>query len=898
MTKYTFASFNLIKVTVLAVTLFMLPAKQALSKSMPQVYALQCEHLNTPIGIDSRHPRLSWMMNDATLGAAQTAYQIVVGKDSVQLSRNAGTIWNSGKIKSSLNLTEYSGPELEPFTKYYWRVTLWNKQGKALDASPVTNFETGMIKQTNWQGTWISDLGNVNAKPAGYFRKVFESRKAIQSARAYIAVGGLYELSLNGQKVGNHRLDPMYTRFDRRNLYVSYDVTAQLKSGKNTIGVILGNGWYNHQSVAVWNFDRAPWRARPAFCLDLRITYTDGSTEVIVSNDSWKTHTGPIILNSIYTGEHYDSRLDMPGWNTSNFDEKGWHDVALRAAPSKQIVSQVMHPIRNVEKVPAKTIQKFNDTTYVVDLGRNISGVTQVRLQGDSGTIVRLKHGERLYKNGHVDLSNIDVYYRPTGSGDPFATDVVILNGKGTVDFMPKFNYKGFQYVEVTSSKPIKLTKDNITGYFMHSDVPVAGNVNSSNPLINKLWWATNNSYLSNLFGYPTDCPQREKNGWTGDGHFAVETGLFNFDGMTIYEKWMADHRDEQQPNGVLPDIIPTGGWGYGTANGTDWTSTIAVIPWNLYMFYGDIRPLQDNYENIKAYVGYVERISPNGLTTFGRGDWVPVKSSSPLEYTSSIYYFVDASILAKTAKLLGRTQDQLYYSALAEKIKTAINNKYFNAQTGVYGSGLQTELSMALQWGIVPQELKSKVASNLAARVAADGMHLDVGVLGAKAILNALSDNGQAETAYKLAAQDTYPSWGWWIVNGATTLYENWNIQAERDISLNHMMFGEIGGWFFKGLGGIKPDEAKPGFKNVILQPNFVSGLNYFEASHEGPYGTIRSSWKRSGKTVVYTVTIPANSSAQISFPQSAGSKVYLQGKLLPNVLEVQSGQHQFIIK
>jgi alpha-L-rhamnosidase len=898
MTKYTSASFNFIKVTVLAVTLFMLPAKQALSKSMPQVYALQCEHLNTPIGIDSRHPRLSWMMNDASLGAAQTAYQIVVGKDSVQLSRNAGTIWNSGKINSSLNLTEYSGPELEPFTKYYWKVTLWNKQGKALDASPVTHFETGMIKQTNWQGTWISDFGNVNAKPAGYFRKVFESRKAIQSARAYIAVGGLYELSLNGQKVGNHRLDPMYTRFDRRNLYVSYDVTAQLKSGTNTIGVILGNGWYNHQSVAVWNFDRAPWRARPAFCLDLRITYTDGSTEVIVSNDSWKTHTGPIVLNSIYTGEHYDSRLDMPGWNTSNFDEKGWHDVALRAAPSKQIVSQVMYPIRNVEKVPAKTIQKFNDTTYVVDLGRNMSGVTQVRLQGDSGTIVRLKHGERLYKNGHVDLSNIDVYYRPTGSGDPFATDIVILNGKGIVDFMPKFNYKGFQYVEVTSSKPIKLTKENITGYFMHSDVPVAGNINSSNPLINKLWWATNNSYLSNLFGYPTDCPQREKNGWTGDGHFAVETGLFNFDGITIYEKWMADHRDEQQPNGVLPDIIPTGGWGYGTANGTDWTSTIAVIPWNLYMFYGDIRPLQDNYENIKAYVGYVERISPNGLTTFGRGDWVPVKSSSPLEYTSSIYYFVDASILAKTAKLLSRTQDQLYYSALAEKIKTAINNKYFNAQTGVYGSGLQTELSMALQWGIVPQELKSKVASNLAARVAADGMHLDVGVLGAKAILNALSDNGQAETAYKLAAQDTYPSWGWWIVNGATTLYENWNIQAERDISLNHMMFGEIGGWFFKGLGGIKPDEVKPGFKNVILQPNFVSGLNYFEASHEGPYGTIRSSWKRSGKTVVYTVTIPANSSAQISFPQSAEGKVYQQGKLLPNVLEVQSGQHQFIIK
>jgi alpha-L-rhamnosidase len=863
-----------------------------------KVIRLQCEHLVNPIGIDIDNPRLSWAMDDSTKGAAQTAYRIIVGTDSAAVSRQSATTWDSKKNNFKQNIIIMSGAKLAPFTKYYWQVQLWNQQGKLLPPSAVANFETGIMNMQNWKGTWISDDNSIHAAAAPYFRKVFTAGKKIQSARAYVAAAGLYELYLNGNKVGNHRLDPMYTRFDRRNLYVSYDITAQLQAGKNAVGVLLGNGWYNHQSMAVWNFDRAPWRARPAFCMDIRITYTDGSTESIVTDGSWKTHSGPIVFNSIYTGEHYDTHKEIPGWNTVNFTDTAWSEISLRATPSQKITSQLMQPIRNVTKIPARSVNKFSDTCYVFDLGQNIAGVTQTQLTGEDGTIVRIKHGERLYKNGHVDMSNIDVYYRPTDDTDPYGTDIVTLNGKGPLQFMPLFNYKGFQYVEITSNKPITLTKEDVTGWFMHSDVEPVGSLESSNPLINKLWWATNNSYLSNLMGYPTDCPQREKNGWTGDGHFAVETGLFNFDGITIYEKWMVDHRDEQQPNGVLPDIIPTGGWGYGTSNGTDWTSTIAIIPWNLYLFYGDKKPLEDNYGNIKQYLKYVESISPGGLTTFGRGDWVPVKSSSPLEYTSSIYYFVDATILAKAARFFSKPEDEKYYAALAAKIKKAINDKYFNATTNIYGSGLQTEMSMALQWGIVAPELKGKVAANLATRVASDGMHLDVGVLGAKAILNALSDNGQAETAYKLAAQDTYPSWGWWIVNGATTLYENWNIQAERDISLNHMMFGEIGGWFFKGLGGIKADEAHPGFKNILLQPHFVSGLSHFTASHNGPYGTIISSWKRVGQTIEFTATIPANSGATVQLDVAAGQHVYMDGKQVPEKLDISSGTYRFVIK
>ncbi|MEA5046791.1 MAG: alpha-L-rhamnosidase C-terminal domain-containing protein, partial [Petrimonas sp.] len=397
-----------------------------------------------------------------------------------------------------------------------------------------------------------------------------------------------------------------------------------------------------------------------------------------------------------------------------------------------------------------------------------------------------------------------------------------------------------------------------------------AGKINSSNNTLNKAWQASNASYLSNLFGYPTDCPQREKNGWTGDAHIAIETGLYNFDGITVYEKWLADHRDEQQPNGVLPAIIPSSGWGYQWANGPDWTSTIAIIPWNIYLFYGDTRLLELCYDNIKRYVDYIDEQYPSGITDWGLGDWVPVKSTTPKEYTSSAYFYIDAVILAKTAKLFGKTTDFERYSALAEKIKSAINKKFLHYETGIYGSGLQTELSVALHWNLVPEEIRNKVADNLARRVEQDNKHIDVGLLGTKTILNALSENGYAQLAYEVASQETFPSWGWWIVNGATTFYENWPLDAGSDISLNHIMFGEINAWYYKALGGIFPDESRPGFKNIMLKPNFVTGLSHFEASHESPYGNIVSSWQRRGKTIEYKVTVPANSTATL----------YLNGK------------------
>lgn len=856
---------------------------------------LQCEYLTNPIGIDTDKPRLSWQMADDRPSAKQTSYQILVSTDSSSISNGKAETWNTKWVKrSDVSLIVYNGLPLKPFTKYYWKVDIADQHKKKFINTSVASFETGMMDSKNWKGSWISDNNNLQLKAAPYFRKVFQTPKKIKSARAYIAVAGLYELFINGKKIGNHRLDPMYTRFDRRTLYVTYDVTSEIQQGKNAVGVLLGNGWYNLQSTAVWDFDKAKWRARPTFCLDIRIMYEDGTTETVTSDKEWKTALSPIIFNSIYTAEHYDARMEKPGWNTVNFDDSKWNDIIYRNAPSNHIVAQAMHPIRNVEDVPAQSIHKYNDTNYVFDLGRNISGVSKIKINGPEGTVVRLRHSERLYANGHTDMSNIDIHYRPKDNTDPFQTDIIILNGKGEETFMPHFNYKGFQFVEVTSNKPISLSKESLVGYFMHSDVPVAGHVKSSNPIINKIWSATNNSYLSNLFGYPTDCPQREKNGWTGDAQIAIETGLYNFDGITVYEKWLADHRDEQQPNGVLPSIIPSNGWGYEWGNGPDWTSTIAIIPWNIYLFYGDKKLLADCYENIKRYVNHIDEISPNGLTTWGLGDWVPVKSVSPVELTSTCYYYADVVILSKAARILGNQADYEKYRTLSEKIKTAFNNKYLNRVTGIYADGTQTELSAPLYWGLVPQDVKNKVAANLAKRVAVDQFHLDVGLLGQKAILNALSENGYADAAFQIASQKTYPSWGWWMENGATTLYENWKIDAKSDISLNHIMFGEIGAWLYKGLGGFEPDEAMPGFKNVILEPHFVNGLDQFEASHDGPYGKITSSWKRNGKMITYTVIIPANSTATVVLPFFDGMKIFQDEKQVDKkTIQLASGKH-----
>lgn len=819
---------------------------------------LQTDHMANPIGIDNQHPRFTWQTTYLNHHFETDSFTIYISSNKQDIYKESPNCMKKTTLYPEYT---YEGVRLQPFTTYYWKVV--SPHGKAQVGSPIASFETGMMGIANWQGAWISDAHGIDYQPAPYFRKQFTIKKAVKKARAYIAAGGLYMLRVNGLRQGNHFLDPAFTRYDRRTQYVTLDITPSLHNGANALGVVLGNGWYNHQAKAVWDFDRAPWRNRPTFCMDVRIEYTDGTTETIATDLSWKTSGGQLVYNNIYTGEHVDFRIDDKAWSTPGFDDSQWQGVRLRSAPAQELSAQEMPPIRLIRAIDAISCRQLNDTTWIYDFGTNMAGITAVSLSGPRGTKVRVTHGERLYADGTVDMRNIDIYYRGDKQQEPFQTDCYTLSGSASDTYQSEFSYKGFRYVQVTISQPLILSPASIKAYGVHSDVPEVGTIESGNRMLNLLFAATNQAYISNLMGYPTDCPQREKNGWTGDGHLAIETGLYSYDAISVYDKWMQDFRDEQQPNGVLPDIIPTDGWGYGTDNGLDWTSAVAIVPWNLYLFTGDERPLRKNYENIRRYVDYVDRNSPSHLSSWGRGDWVPVKSQSDKELSSSIYFYVDATILAKAAELFELQTEAEHYSSLAKEIKEAINAKFLNPATGIYANGTQTEMSMPLYWGIVPDELRQTVADHLAANVRAQGYHLDVGVLGCKAILNALSENNHAYEAYRLAVQDTPPSWGWWIRNGATSLHENWDVESNRDGSDNHIMFGEIGAWLYKGLGGIFPDEAEPGFRHIILRPNFIKEIGCFKARHTSPYGEIVSAWQFKGNQIVYSIDIPAGCTA-----------------------------------
>lgn len=852
---------------------------------------LRCEHLIRPLGIDRAEPRFSWHLEDERNGAKQLSYRIMLGTDSAALVRNKGVIWQEKKNSGQM-LTTYKGKALKPFTRYYWSVTVWD-QNRQVSEQTISSFETGFLNTAQWKGSFISDGKDIESRETPYFRKEFILKKNVKSARAYIVAAGLYELSLNGSKVGDHFLDPAFTDYGKRLLYVTYDVTHLLHEGENAVGVILGNGWYNHQPVAEWNFHKAPWRNRPSFCLNIHVQYTDGTTDVITSDHSFKVAAGPITFNAIYVAEDYDFRKELQGWNTLTFDDSSWKQAVEVSSPCSNIVSQSMHPIRKTEFREPVSLKKLSDTLYLYDFGQNWSGITEFRVQGLPGTKVKLHHGEQLdsRRKRLFDDNNTQFYQNvkePLKYGvhpvdEIFATDVLWLDGKENT-FSPRFNYKGFQYVEVSSDKPLELTKDNMTSYFIHTDVPVSGSFECSDSLINRLWRATNYSYLSNLVGYPTDCPHREKNGWTGDAHLAMETGLYSFDGITFYEKWMADHRDNMYGNGQLRCIIPSGGWGGDIA---DWTCSVTIIPWTLYEFYGDMTCLKDNYSTMKKHTDYWLSKFPDGLITDAcLGDWIPYKSVANRELTASIYHYKNVDIVSRTAQLLGFKSDYEYYKSEAERIKDTINQKFLNKETGIYANGYQTELSMPLYWGIVPEDCIQKVAEQLTKRVSEDRDHLDVGIMGCKTILNALTETGNVEQAYRMVTQQDYPSWGNWLRQGGTTLFENWDYNGlAAGYSQNHIMYGEIGAWFYKALAGINVDPAQPGFKNILLKPHFVKDLDYVKASYKSPFGLIVSEWTRKQGKVEYKVVIPPGATATL----------YLDGK--GEAKQLSSGTYKFNI-
>lgn len=828
---------------------------------------LRCEYLVNPRGLDTPQPRLSWRLQSLERGEKETGFQVLVASTWENLRANRGDLWDSGRVDSDQSIqVEYGGKALRSRQTCFWKVRVWDKEGKISLYSDPSFWEMGLLRPEDWHGRWIARDTDTNAVSAPLLRRAFNLEGKVAQARLYICGLGYYEVHVNGEKVGDHILDPGFTRYDKRALYLTYDVTEALRQGSNAVGVILGNGWFNVQTRAYWNFDNAPWRSAPKLLMELRVEFADGRSAIVPTDGRWKTSDAPIGLNNIYSGESYDARKEQPGWDTAAFDDSRWAPAQVVAAPLGRLVAQTMPPIKLERRIAPVAMSEPKPGVYVYDFGQNFAGFAQLTMAGPAGTRVTMKYGERLAGDGTVEQKAISKYIVDLDPAQEFQTDHYILGGQGMESWHARFVYHGFQYAEVTGA-PGTLTLGSLTGCFVHSAVPEAGEFECSNPLLNQVWAAGRWSYLSNLEGVPTDCPHREKNGWTGDAHLAAEQGLFNYDAAAVYEKWIADIADEQNQNSEVPGIIPTSGWGYKWGNGPAWDSAFLLIPFYLYEYGGDVRALTSHYQAMREYVDLLARKSRDNTIDWGRNDWAPAKTDTPADITSTAYYYQDALIVAKTAALLGYSEDVQKYQTVAAGIRNAFNQKFFHPETGSYGNGSQTSLSCALYQGLVEPRHRESVMSNLVLNLAQNQNHIDTGILGAKYLLNALTENGRTDLAYEIATQPTQPGWGWWMLNGANTLWEQWDGSDSHD----HIVFGDILAWFYKALAGINPDAQAPGFKHTVFQPHVVGDLTWAKASHESPYGPVNCAWSIVQGRFNYQVTIPPNTTATVYLPRTA---------------------------
>lgn len=837
---------------------------------------LRCEYLESPLGIDSRQPRLSWNIESDERGQTQTAYQVLVASSQSRLRKNEGDVWDSGKVKGdSIAQISVAGKPLESARRYYWKVRSWGRDGKPSAYSRPAYWEMGLLSPQDWRGSWIGRTEEIKYTPAPLLRRAFSLNKPIRQARVFVSGVGYYELRINGHKIGDGVRDPGYTRFDRRVLYNTYDVTSLLGEGGNVLGVILGTGFLNPHVRAVWDFDRAPWRQSPRLLLELRVIYQDGTTERIVTDNQWRTTASPITFDGIHGGEFYDARLEKEGWDAPSYDDSAWEPVKVLSAPGGILKSAQMPSVQVTQtRRPAK-ISQPKPGIYLLDMGQNLAGNAILTVQGTEGTAVKLEYGERLNPNGTLNTEHIGGFVKNTDKTQPFQTEVYTLKGGGKEVWSSRFTYHGFQYIQVTGY-PGKLTSESVQAQFAHSAITPTGTFTCSNPLLNKIWKAGIYAYLSNLQSIPTDCPHREKNGWTGDAHLAAEQGLFNFDPAPVYTKWVNDLDDEMQDSGALPGIVPSSGWGYVWGNGPAWDSAFLLIPYYMYTYLGDAQILKEHYPKMRRYVDYLTRHANNGIVTLGLGDWAPFETETPVDVTSTGYYYRDTLIVAKTAELLGKTQEASDYYALAESIKKGFLEKFYNPMTGLIANGSQTAQSCALYQGLTTPENHDRILTNLLSTVQNSKGHIDTGILGAKYLLNGLLENGRADIAYQVASQKTLPSWGYWIENGATTLYESWRDTDSR----NHIMYGDILAWMYKALAGIVPETEHPGFSHFTLKPYPVGDLTSAKAEYRSIRGLIESDWKREGDKFTWKVTIPPTSTARVCVPVFSSGAMVLEGK------------------
>lgn len=846
------------------------------------------ENRHKPMGLDEPQPRFTWIIASDDRQVLQNAYEIRVSDSRENLEEGEHLLWSTGKIQSSQSVhIDYTGESLKPGTRYFWRVKVWDNKGNVSKWSETDWWQTGLMDPSAWEADWVS-AEHENNITAYYFRKDFltDKKKEILKATAYLTVRGMYEASINGKRVGNAYLTPGWTSYNNRIQYQVYDVKEILDKGQNTIGVILGEGWYKGR------ISRKVYGSETAMLVQLVIEYADGETIIIKSNDTWKTSTGPVISSSIYDGEIYDSGKEIIGWDCSGFDDSSWKRVLVKDYSKTNIIHTYNEPVRKHEELKPLEILISPEGDTIVDFGQNLVGWVRLKAMGNKGDSIILHHAEVLDREGNFYTDNLR---------SALQRNIYILNGREQ-GFEPHFSWQGFRYVKVEGLGEIP-NPDDITAVALYSDMGQTGNFITSNPDLNQLQSNIQWGQKGNFLDVPTDCPQRdERLGWTGDAQAFCRTAAFNMNVNNFFSKWLKDLAADQLDDGNVPVVIPNV-LGNRSAGSAGWSDAATIIPWNIYQIYGDKRILHDQYPSMKAWVDYLVDISNDLLRNngFHFGDWLFYSVDDDNGGRSAVtdkfliaqcFFANSAKIVAEVASLLGMEDDHMYYSALHGQIKEVFNNE-FVTPNGQLVSNTQTAYVLALQFDLLPENMREQAVERLINNIRAYDDHITTGFLGAPYINHVLTRYGQLDVAYELLLQDTYPSWLYPVKKGATTIWERWNgikpdgsFQYASMNSFNHYAYGAIGEWMYTIIAGINPKE--PGYRDFIIKPQPGGGLSSAKGELNTYYGLIRSNWRIENDLFNIEIEIPVNTSTIVYLPASSAELITEGGRSIRGVEEV----------
>ncbi len=766
--------------------------------------------------------------------------------------------------------------------RFWWQVRIWDPKGKATAWSEPAFWEMGLLNASDWKASWIrmeQEPDNTISRPVQFFRKEFSVAKKIKSARVYVTALGLYELRLNGKKVGADLFTPGWTSYKNRIQYQTYDIT-NLLGAKNVLCAEVGDGWY--RGNVGFKGQRSYYGDKSALLAQLEITYTDGSTESIATDATWKTTTGPILESDIYNGENYDARLELTGWDQVGYADKKWKGAATYEYAKNQLIAPQGVPVQAIQEIKPIKLIKTPKGESVLDMGQNMVGVVRLKVKGNAGDKIVVKFAEVLDKAGDFYTDNLRAAK---------CTDTYTLKGGMEETFQPLFTFHGFRFVKLEglSKEP---TLDQVTGVVIHSAMTPTGTFSCSDSLINQLQHNIQWGQKGNFVDVPTDCPQRdERLGWTGDAQVFSMTAAFNFDVAAFYTKWMKDFTADQLKSGRVPHVIPDVLSGGGGA--TAWADASVIVPWTVYQVYGDKRILTEQYGSMKAWVEYMHTRAGEKNLWLGDdhfGDWLAFASNSSSypgattekDLIATAYYAHSSKILSQVAAILGKTEDAAFYSKLSEAVKKAFIEE-FVTKNGRVVSHTQTGYSLALAFDLLPENLKNNAAEYLAADVKKMG-HLTSGFVGTPLVCKTLSSIGRDDLAFMLLNRKKYPSWLYPVTQGATTIWERWDGQKPdgsfQDVgmnSFNHYAYGAIGEWLYKHVAGLDLDPQNPGYKHLLLYPHPGGDLTKASAELKSMYGTIKSSWKLDQSKFNYEVTVPANTTATVTLPNAELSKVLM---------------------